>query len=453
MPVADVLVLGGGPAGYTAALAAARRGAKPVLVDRGPLGGACLHVGCIPTKTMLAGAEVWRKLEHGISYGLAAGPHPRELSGLMARRRAVVALLADQLDRSVRAGGVAIVRGEGRLIAPDRVGVTDTSGTGVTYDARTVILATGSRPRLLPGVKLVPGRIMTSDELVAAETWPASLLVIGGGVVGVEFASLLAAAGAKVTILEALPSLLPGEDAEVGRRLGAMLAASGLDIRVGEGLRSLMADATGVHAVTDKGGMLEAEAALIAVGRAPRLDGVDPAVLGIAMERGAPRVDASLQTTVETIWAAGDVAGGPQLAHWAAAQGRLAAASALGAHETLDMNTVPRCVYSIPEVASVGLTEEQAKTQRMPVRKGKALLRGNGRAQSVNEGDGFVKVLAAEETGEIVGVHAIGHAASEIISEAALAVSLQLTARKILDVIHPHPTIAEAFQEACGQIA
>ncbi len=449
---ADLVILGGGPAGYSAALKAAELGVKPVLIERGRVGGTCLHFGCIPTKTLLAGAEMWRRAQRGEGFGMAAAPRRVELNGLHRRKNAVVNLLAEQLEKQLRARQVAIVAAMGELVRPDLVSVRHNNGSREEIQAGRVVLATGSTPTLLPGVVRVPGRVYTSDELVAEETWPESLLIIGGGVVGVEFASLLSAGGVRVTLIEAQGGLLPEEDAELGRRLGAALAAGGVDVRVNEGLASLSVGNDGVKAVTTTGATVDAKAVLVAVGRGPCLDGVDTKRLGLLLERGAVKVDEAMRTSLSGVFAAGDVSGGPQLAHLAAAQGRVATAVALGAEESVDLATVPRCVYSIPEVAAVGLTEEQVKARRIKYLKGKSVLRGNSRAQSLDETEGFVKVLAEESSGVILGTHAIGYCASELIMEATLAVHLKLTAKQVSRVIHPHPTLAEAFQEACASL-
>lgn len=401
---------------------------------------------------MLGGAEALVRARRGPGFGFECDGLRISLAGLHQRKRAVVDLLATSLEASLKAKAITILTGEARLKAPDRVEVT-TGGSVETLAANAVVIATGSRPKMIPGIAPVPGRIFTSDDLVAMETWPASLLIVGGGVVGVEFASLLSAFGVKVTLLEALPSLLPGEDAELGRRLAQALTAAGVTVMVGSGLASLTAGPMGIEAVTAGGAGLKAEAALIAIGRAPALDGVDAGQLGLATERGAVAVDGRMSAGIPNVFAAGDVTGKLLLAHYAAAQGRIAGAAALGQTEALDLDTVPRCVYSIPEVAAVGLTEEQARMRNLKVRKGKTLFRGNGRAQSLGEGEGFIKVLAEDATGRIVGVMAIGHLVSELIETATLAVSLRLTARQITGVIHAHPTLSEAFAEACAQIA
>jgi len=447
----QLVILGGGPAGYSAALRAAEAGARPILIERGRVGGTCLHAGCIPTKTMLAGAEALLRARRGPGFGFETDGLRLSLAGLHQRKRAVVDLLATSLEASLRAKAITILTGEARLTAPDRVEVRS-GGSVDTLTAKAVVIATGSKPKMLPGIAPVPGRIVTSDDLVAMESWPGSMLIVGGGVVGVEFASLLTAFGVKVTILEALPSLLPGEDAELGRRLGQALTAAGVAVMVGSGLASLTAGPTGIEAVTAGGAVVKAEAALMAIGRTPALDGVDAVALGLATERGGLAVDGRMTAGLPHVFAAGDVTGKLLLAHFAAAQGRIAGAAALGQTEALDLDTVPRCVYSIPEVAAVGLTEEQAKSRNLKVRKGKTIFRGNGRAQSMGEGEGFIKVLAEEATGRIVGVMAIGHLVSELIDTATLAVSLRLTARQITTVIHAHPTLSEAFAEACAQL-
>ncbi len=447
--MADLAILGGGPAGYSAALEAAKYGAKPVLIESGRIGGTCLHVGCIPTKTLLSAAEVWSKAKRAGAYGLAGGFPAFALDQLHRRKHEVVELLAKNLEQEVRSKGIAIVQGEGTMTSPDRIEVRNHG----TIEAKQVILATGAKTRLLPGIERVPGRVLTSDDLVTDAPWPRSIVIVGGGVIGVEFASLLSQAGAKVTILEALPGLLSGEDAELGRRLAAILTASGVTIKTNDPLAKLEVLPSGVRVTSSTSEVFEAEAALIAIGRGASFSGVDTTKLGIAATPKGFTMTPGQRTSLGTVFAAGDCTPGPQLAHMAAAQGRIAAASALGRELTLDLNTVPRCVYSIPEVAAVGLTEEQAKAMNMKVRKGKAIFRGNPRAQAAAEADGFIKVLVNEADGTLVGVHAIGPLVTELIAEAAVAVSLKIPAKRLLEVVHPHPTLGEAFQEACAQAA
>lgn len=445
----ELVILGGGPAGYSAALEAAKAGVKPVLIERGRVGGTCLHVGCIPTKTLLSAAEVWSKARRAGAYGLAGGLPAFALDQLHRRKREVIGILETNLVQEIRARGIAILDGEGTLTSPDRLEV---SGHG-SIDAKQVIVCTGSKPKLLPGIDRMPGRILTSDDLISDTPWPASLVIIGGGVIGVEFASLLSQSGTKVTILEALPGLLSGEDAELGRRMAAILTSGGVTVKTNDALAKIDVLPSGVRVTSAAGAIIEAEAALIAIGRGPALSGVDAQKLGLDATPKGISVHAEQQTSLPTVWAAGDCTGGPQLAHMAVAQGRMAAANAVGADLRIDLLTVPRCVYSIPEVAAVGLTEEQAKTMNLKVRKGKAIFRGNPRAQAAAEADGFIKVLVNERDGTIAGVHAIGPLVTELIAEAALAVSLKIPAKRIAEVIHPHPTLGEAFQEACAQAA
>lgn len=445
----ELVILGGGPAGYSAALEAAKAGIKPVLIERAKIGGTCLHVGCIPTKTLLSAAEVWSKARKAGAYGLAGGLPAFALDQLHRRKHEVIDLLAKNLEQEIRSKGIAILDGEGTLTAPDRIEVT---GHG-TLEAKRIIIATGSKPKMIPGIERSPGRILTSDDLVSDRAWPASLVIIGGGVIGVEFASLLSQAGAKVTILEALPGLLPGEDAELGRRLAAILTSAGVTVKTGDALAKLEVLPSGIRVISASSAVFEAEAALIAIGRGPALSGVDSAKLGLAATPRGITITAGQKTSLGAVWAAGDCTGGPQLAHMAVAQGRMAAANAMGRDLRIDLLTVPRCVYSIPEVAAVGVSEEQARAMNLKVRKGKAIFRGNPRAQAAAEADGFIKVLVHEQDGTIAGVHAIGPLVTELIAEAALAVSLKIPAKRLLEVVHPHPTLGEAFQEACAQAA
>lgn len=447
---ADLLILGGGPAGYSAAYRAVSLGIKPVLVEKARLGGTCLQTGCIPTKTLLAGAEALSKARRGGSFGFTTGEIRMETAGLHARKRAVVDALTAALGDSLRRKGVAIIEGTAEMAAPDLVNVTASSGEVERISARRVVICTGSAPRMIPGVSTVAGRVMNSDELIHADRWPASMLVVGGGAIGVEFACLLSRMGVNITIIEAQGSLLAGEDAEIGRRLARTLSASGVEVRVNEGVSGVKTGAGSVMVTTTTGAVIERESLLLATGRGPVMGGVPADRLGLELrENGAIKVDGRMGTSLPGVFAAGDVTGGIQLAHAAMAQGRVAASSALNAPDETDLETVPRCVYSLPEVACVGLSEEAVRKQDIKYRKSSVPFRAMGRAHCMDETEGFVKVIVGEETGKILGVHMIGHGVSEMISEAGLAISAGITASRIASLQHPHPSLSEALQEAC----
>jgi dihydrolipoamide dehydrogenase len=451
---AGLLILGGGPAGYSAAYRAVAAGVKPVIVEKFRLGGTCLQTGCIPTKTLVAGAEALSRARRGEAFGFQTGEIRVATASLHARKRAVVDALTASLGDSLRRKGVAIIEGTATMTAPDRVSVVTGAGTVEDINARRVVICTGSAPRTFADISPVPGRIMTSEELIRADTWPASLLVVGGGAIGVEFACLLSRLGVNITIVEAMGSLLAGEDAEIGRRVARTLSASGVEVRVNEGLKSVELGAGSVMVTTTTGAVLEREALLLATGRGPVLDGIPAGILGLALtEKGAIRVDGEMRTSLPGIFAAGDVTGGIQLAHAAMAQGRKAAATALNVPDEVDLETVPRCVYSIPEVACVGLSEEEVRGRNIKYRKSSVPFRALGRAHCLDEVEGFVKVIAEEGTGKLLGVHMLGHGVSEMISEAGLAISAGMTASRVACVQHPHPTLSEAFQEACIAVA
>lgn len=451
---AELLILGGGPAGYSAAYRAITAGVKPILVEKARLGGTCLQTGCIPTKTLLAGAEALSKARRAEAFGFSTGEIRVEMAGLHARKRAVVETLTASLGESLRRKGAVIIEGTARMTAPDRVRVEMSSGSVEEISARRVVVCTGSAPRAFPGVSLVPGRIMTSEELIRSDSWPASMLVVGGGAIGVEFACLLSRMGVNITILEALGSLLGTEDSEIGRRVARTLSASGVEVRVNEGVSKVELGAGSVIVTTSTGAILEREALLLATGRAPVLDGIPAKMIGMALsDGGAIIVDGHMGTSLPGVFAAGDVTGGIQLAHTAMAQGRRAAASALNVPDDVDLETIPRCVYSLPEVACVGLSEDAARARNIKFRKSSVPFRSMGRAHCMEETEGFVKVIAEEGTGKLLGVHMLGHGVSEMISEAGLAISLGITASRLAAVQHPHPTLSEALQEACIAIA
>lgn len=448
---ADLVILGGGPAGYSAALEAARFKAKVVIVERARMGGTCLNFGCIPTKTLLAAAELRARALRMRGLGLSSAP--LEAGALNARKREVVETLRSQLESLLKASSVTVIKGEGELSVPGEVNVRKADGSMETVRARGTIIATGSAVRPLPGVVRVPGRVMDSNDMLSADSWPSSLAIIGGGVIGAEFASLFSLLGVKVTLLEALPRLLAGEDADLGKRLARSLTAGGVEIRLGAKIESLGEEGGGVAITTASKDCLRSAAALVCVGRAPSTAGVDLHALGLKTANGAVTVDEGMRTSVPGIFAAGDVTGGPQLAHFAVAQGRKAALTFLELPERVDLDTVPRCVYSVPEAAAVGLSEESAREGNLKYRKAVLVWRGLSRAQCMNETEGMTKVIAEEGSGKILGVHIFGHGASELISEACLAMRSGLTVSDVAGTLHPHPTLSESFAEACEQLA
>ncbi|MGE5485587.1 MAG: dihydrolipoyl dehydrogenase [Ignavibacteriales bacterium] len=449
----DVVFLGGGPGGYVGAIHGAQSGLRVALVESTDLGGTCLNRGCIPTKALLACVEVARKARGGAEFGVdVPGGVKIEWGRMMARKDRTVARLRGGVEGLLKANGVVVYKGRGTLEAPVRVAVALADGSRQVVETRNAVIATGSRPARPP----VPGmdlqRVMTSDEILSLQTLPGSIVIVGGGVIGIEFASIFSGLGSKVTVIEMLPSIIPPADAEISARLEALLKRDGVTIHTGARVDSLESTADGVRVrVTTGSGGLEvaAESVLVATGRVPNLDGVDAGMLGLRMAGRAIAVDGFQRTNLQGVYAAGDVTGGQQLAHVASAQAILAVDTIAG-RKAAPFNplAVPGCVFCEPEVAWVGLTEAEARKQGRGVKIGRFPFAALGKAVAMGETDGFVKVIADESTGEILGAHVLGPHASDLIHEIAGFMVAEGTVEEIGRTVHAHPTLAEGIAEA-----
>ncbi len=447
---ADVLVVGGGPGGYVAALRAAQLGAKVVLVEREHLGGVCLNYGCIPTKALLRTVEVLDLVRRAGEFGVAVGEPRLDWPRALQRKDAVVAQLVGGVARLLEKRGVEVVWGEARLRAPRQVEVRTHDGTQ-TWEARSVILAPGSRAAVPPVPGLGGEQVWTSREALSLERLPGSLLVVGGGPVGLEFAALFAACGVQVTVVEMLDRLAPGLDRDIGEALAWTLTQRGVQVRTGTQVAAVErgAGALRVQVAGPAGeAWLETEAVLVAAGRAPNVEGLGLEEAGVRATRKGVAVDERMQTNVPGVYAVGDVVGGAMLAHVAMHEGVVAAENALGHERRMDFRAVPSCIFTEPEVASVGLSEEAAREAGYEVQVGKFPFANNGKAVSAGEVDGFVKVVASRRFGEVLGVHVVGPHASDLVLEGTLALVLEATLDELEACIHPHPTLGEAVAEA-----
>lgn len=447
----DIIVIGGGPAGYVAAITAAQQGKKVVLVEEAHLGGTCLNVGCIPTKALLRTAGLFRQLQELKNFGLAAANPAYEWSRVQARKDAVVNTLRNGVRQLLQANGVEVVEGRARFVDTKRLEVTPRSGAPFAVTGATFIICTGSQAADLPFTKADEEAVLTSTGALSLPALPKSLVIIGGGVIGVEFATLFRAFGVEVTVVELLPRLLPGLDQEAAQVVHTALSRDGVHVLTGTRVRAVTKEASsGVLQISLEGETepLTAEKLLVAVGRVPRVADLNLAAAGLPQDRGPLTVNACLQTPVPHIYAAGDVIGGHLLAHVAYEEGRIAALNACGQRLEMDYRAVPMCVFTHPEVAQVGLGEEEARAQVGKVRVGKFPFAASGKALADGETTGFVKIVAEPETGELLGVVMVGPGATELIAAAALAVRAELTLAEVTDTIIAHPTLAEAFKEA-----
>lgn len=453
----DVCVIGTGPGGYIAAVRAAQLGLKTAVVEREEVGGICLNRGCIPTKAMLRSAEVMQTMQHSADYGILADNVRLDFSKVIERREKVVKQLTGGVAGLFKSYNIELIRGSGKLGQGGKVTVTGASEE--TVNARNVIVATGSVPAKLP----IPGgdnpSVIDSDGALALTEVPGSMLVIGGGAVGSEWANVFATFGTKVTLVEMLPTLLPLEDEEMGKTLQRSFQRQGITVHTEAKVEAIETgdDGKAVGILTLKDGTQErisADKVLVGVGRKPNTTGLGLEEIGAKMDRrGFVEIDEQLRTSLPNVFAIGDVTGKQLLAHLASHQGVVAAENIAGHGVNMDYKVVPACTYTHPEVASVGLSEKKAREAGYDVKIGRFPFLANGRALTHGESEGLVKVVADAKYGELLGVHIIGPQASELIPEAALGIRLEATLEDIQGTIHAHPTMAEAVMEAAWAAA
>jgi dihydrolipoamide dehydrogenase len=462
--VYDVAIIGSGPAGYTAAIRAGEYGLKVALIESEPvLGGTCLHVGCIPTKALLFNAEIWDHLKHAADYGIAGIGTPQlDWAAVQKRKNAIVTRHTKGLEFLMKKNKVTTISGYGRLTGPAKDGVhavelRSTGGEVSQVQAKNIILATGSYARTLFEQK-PDDRILTNIEILALDQPPKSLIVIGAGAVGVEFASIFRSFGTEITIVEFLPRAVPVEDEEISKELTRLFKKRGIDMNVGSKVERIEKTGAGVKvAWTTANGKTqekEAERVLVAVGRGPRTTDVGIEKTKIELDRGFVKVNEAQETAEPGIYAIGDiVAGLPQLAHVGAMSGIVAVSKIAGRpFRPVRRDRIPGCTYSDPQIGSAGLTEAQAREKGYEVKVGKFPFAGNSKATIVDSHDGFVKIVSEAKYGEILGVHIIGPQATELIAEAVAVMELEGTVEELMFTIHAHPTLSEAMLDAYAAV-
>ncbi len=459
----DVVVVGGGPAGYTCAIRASQYGLKAALIDANDrLGGTCLLWGCIPTKAMLFSAELWDHLKHADRYGIDVAEPKLNWKAVLARKDDVITRHTKGLDFLMKKNKIATFKGYGRLTGGAKDGIHSVEvkladGKTQTVKAKKVVLATGSDARMLPGYT-ADDTIMTNIEILKTETMPKSLVVIGSGAVGVEFASVFKSFGAEVTILEVLPRIVPVEDAEISKELLRLYKKRGIDVNLSVKDTKIEKNKDGaLVSFTDANGKpqtKQAEKVLVAVGRAPRTYDIGLDKTKIVLERGFIMTNKWMETVEPGIYAIGDIVGGmPQLAHVGSMSGLVVAARLAGKYaKPVNRTRIPGCTYCDPQIASVGLTEAQAKEKGFQVKVGKFPFVGNSKATILDAHDGFVKVVSDAKYGEILGVHIIGPYATEIIAECVTALELEATVEEMMFTVHAHPTVAEALLDGFSSV-
>ena len=453
----DVIIIGSGPGGYVAAIRAAQLGMSVLIVEKEPrLGGVCTLWGCIPTKALLHTADLLEEARHGGDVGVSARDVRLDMPAALKHKEKIVRQSTNGVSYLMKKNRVDVAQGFGRLTAPGKVSVAGGDGAETIYTGKNVLVATGSTPRTLPGMDIDEKTVLSSTGMLELAEVPKSLVVIGSGAVGVEFASMYARFGSKVTIVEVLPRIVPVEDEEISRELAASFKRQGIaiyaDTRVermtrGEGVE-ILARSSG-----DKTETFRAEKVLMAVGRRPLTDKIGLEGLGIATEKGYLKVDAFMRTNVPGVYAIGDVLPTPALAHLASAEGVVAVEHMAG-KETRPINydQVPGCTYCSPEVGSIGLTEAKARERGYDVVVGKFPFSAIGKARILNQASGFVKIVAEKKYDEVLGVHIIGPAATELIAEAGAALKLEATSEELVRTIHAHPTLSEAIHEAAEAV-
>jgi dihydrolipoyl dehydrogenase len=454
----DVIVLGSGPGGYSAAVRAGQYGLKTAIIEKDPkLGGTCLHVGCIPAKAFLHAADVWQRFLHSTEEGIHCENPRLDFPLVSDRKNKIVSKHAQGVEFLMKKNKVDWLKGYGRLAGPGKIEVASDSGKQ-TYEARNIVVATGSEARMLPGLTADDKRIFTNIEILNLREVPKSLAILGAGAVGVEFASCFHRFGTKVSMFEMLPRIVPVEDEEVSKELERYFKRSGIRVETGARAENVQKIDNGVRfTVTLADGKqetVEAETLLVAIGRKPITENIGLEGTRVQLDRGFIKVDEYQRTGEPGVYAIGDVvAGTPQLAHVATAEGMVAIAHMAGKPATpVDKTRIPSCTYTEPGIGSVGLTEAQARAQGRRVKIGKFPFAANSKASILGQHTGFVKIVADEAYGEVLGVHIIGPEAFELIGEGVLAMSAEATIDTLIHTIHAHPTLYEAMGEAFNAV-
>lgn len=444
----DITVIGSGPAGYVAAIRAAQNGTSVALIEKGPMGGVCTNVGCIPTKALIHNARLIQQFKGAEEFGIGNGDVKFDFTKIAEHRNDIVNKLSYGVESLLKGNKVEIIRGEASFVDVHHVEICNEKGKNILSSAKFII-ATGSKPGLIPGIDFDSEYIINSATAVKLDRLPESMIIIGGGYIGCEFAAAFSAMGVKVTVVEMLDSLLPQMDNDCSREITRSLKKLGAKILTGVKLDALTKKERSVTAELSNSESINADKALISIGRKPYFDGLDIGNIGIKLDdSGAIYVNKHMQTCQENIYAVGDVTGGTMLAHVGSHEGLTAAAHACGnLTSAMDYRVVPACAFTLPEMGTVGLTEQEAKKKGLDFDVKKYSLKFLGKALVDDTAEGFVKMIANARTGELLGIHIVAADASSLMGEAALALQLEVTAAELADTIHAHPTMAECLLE------
>jgi dihydrolipoamide dehydrogenase len=451
----DVLVIGSGPGGYVAAIRASQLGLKTAVVERSELGGICLNWGCIPTKSLLKSAQVYDYMKHAAEYGVSIeGEAKADFAKMVERSRGVADGMSKGIQFLFKKNKIEVIQGFGKLKAQNTVEVTDENGEKTNITASHIILATGARSKELPNLPQDGEKIIGYRKALTLEKQPESMIIVGSGAIGSEFAYFYNSIGTKVTLVEFLPNIVPNEDEEVSKQLGRSFKKAKINVMVNSSVESV--DTSGekckVTIKTKKGEEVhEADVVLSAVGVTPNLEGIGLEEVGVELENGKIKVDDYYRTNIEGVYAIGDIVHGPALAHVASAEGITCVEKIAGQDpHPVDYGNIPGCTYTIPEVASVGMTEKAAKEAGHEIKVGKFPFTASGKASAAGAKDGFVKLVFDEKYGELLGAHLIGANVTEMIAELVVAKKLETTGHELIKAIHPHPTMSEAIMEAAA---
>ena len=447
----EAAVLGGGPGGYVCAIRLAQLGKKTVLIEKQDVGGTCLNSGCIPTKALLHSAEVYETVMHASQFGVITNEVMYDYGMISAKKEMVVKTLRGGVEYLLKKNGVDIVRGEGVLKSSGEISVG-----GEMISADSIVVATGSRPATVPIPGIDSAGVMDSDGVLAMKEAPDSLVIIGGGVIGIEFATLMGTLGKKVTVVEMLPQILSGVDEEIVAEMRTVLQKKGINIYTSSKVIRIESggDALVCHYEQDgKPAKVSAQVCMVAIGRKPNTEDIGLDIVGVKGERGFIEVDETMRTNVPGIYAIGDITGKMQLAHVASEQGIVAAHNIAGQRRYMHYDIIPACIYTSPEISSVGLTEQAAKEKGYSVKTGRFATSANGKSMIVGEKSGAVKIVTDAKTGEILGAHMMCPRATDMIAEICAAMRAEGTIDELEDTIHPHPSISEMLMEAAHDVS
>ena len=447
----DLVIIGSGPGGYVAAIRASQLGLKTAIVEKDKIGGVCLNWGCIPTKALLKSAEVYHQLNRADEFGVSAKDISFDFPKIIKRSRDVALRNSKGVEYLFKKNKIDLIQGSGRIIEKGKIEISKDGKPIETLSAKNIVIATGARPRTFPNMKIDGKQVITSTEAMLLQQPPKSMIIIGAGAIGVEFGYFYNAFGTKVTIVEMMPNILPIEDKEISKLLESNLKKSGIEILTDSKVDNVTSGKEAKVVLTAKGEKkeLKADVVLVAIGVQGNVENIGLESVGVKVEKGWIQVDDFGRTNIDGIYAIGDVAGPPWLAHVASKEGIVCVEKIAGKNpQPIDWNNIPGCTYCQPQVASIGLTEEKALESGHKIKIGRFPFTANGKARAIGETDGLVKLIFDEKYGELLGAHILGVDATEMIAELGLAKNLEATPEGIFNTIHAHPTLSESIMEA-----